>query len=665
MNNDVLIQTIAKLLTRASQTYAAGEPVLTDGEYDKLAADYKQLSGLDWYWEDFQGEVQHSRPMLSLHKSHSVEDYQKFLKRTGSPVVLMPKIDGLALALSYVGKAGKLKLVEALTRGKRVGGTTYGNSVLNNIKKASAFKHLNFLEFEGDALEVRGELYMPEEFFEAANEMRVSENKEPFKNVRNAAAGIIRNEGNSAYLKFLRFVAYSAFNPDYEAHEDTSFDTVSNMFYWLEQQGFNIPSFEQIALTDLTEDILVQFKEAQELPYQTDGVVICFNNFSDIRSAGITTSYPLYATAFKFEDSTAETTLLGVEWSATRTGRIVPKYIFEPVALEGTTVSQATGHNLANIKKLNIFPGDRIEVFKANAIIPQVKRLVKKVSYETADNLHPEACPKCFSEAVVTEVDLLCENPSCGAKLVELLQYACGRKNLDIDGMGESLAEALINEGLVTKFSDLFLLHNRRLELIVLKLGEKEITFGALRTKALLDNIEKAKQKPWSVVLHSLGCPGLGEPNCKAIAQRWGISELIDMLINDTLVDNLLKIKGMGKTTAETFTEWLENNIVWIMESISLGLNASIEKIENISSNKLEGLSFVVTGTLSVPRSQIEKIIEENGGKLSSSVSKKINYVVAGSDAGSKLGKAEEINSKAGQELVKIITEHDLKALVE
>lgn len=665
MHNDLLVNKITKILSKASQAYAAGQPVLTDLEYDKLAFDFKQLTGSDWYWEDSQGEVQHSRPMLSLHKSHSQEDYQKFLKRPSAPVIVMPKIDGLALALTYIGKSGKVKLIEALTRGKRIGGITFGNSVLANIKKAAAFKHLSSFEFASNSLEVRGELYMPEEFFESANQMRIAEGKEPFKNVRNAAAGIIRNEGNSEYLKFLRFVAYSAFNPDVQAHEDTSFDTLSNMFYWLEQQGFNIPNFEQSVLSTLSKETLVQFKEAQELPYQTDGVVICFDNFSDIRSAGVNNSYPLYATAFKFEDSTAETTLLGVEWSATRTGRIVPKYIFEPVVLEGTTVSQATGHNLANIKKLNIFPGDKIEVFKANAIIPQVKRVVEKLNYTFTDNLHPEACPKCFSEAVVTEVDLLCKNPSCGAKLVELLQYACGRKNLDIDGMGESLAQALIDEGLVTKFSDLFLLHNRRLELIVLKLGEKEITFGALRTKALLDNIEKAKQKPWSVVLHSFGCPGLGEPNCKAIAQRWGISDLIDMLINDTLIDNLLQIKGMGKTTAETFAEWLENNITWVMESISLGLSADIEKIENISSNRLDGLSFVVTGTLSVPRSQIEKVIEENGGKLSSSVSKKINYLVAGSDAGSKLDKAQEINSKAGQELVKIITEQELRVLIE
>lgn len=649
---------LESILTSASSAYSVGQTIMTDAEYDKLAEDYKSLTGKTWYWEDAEGDIQHSRPMLSLEKAKTVEDIVKFFKQDSkSFALLLPKIDGLALSLVYRNGF----LVSALTRGKRVGGVTYGNSVIQNARRIYGIPYKISVTAP---IEIRGEVYMPENFFSLANETRAKYKKPLFENVRNAAAGILRTEDGSG-LNLLRFVAYNVFNPDQLPHEDSYFGAISltSSFDLLTQLGFSTPPIQRVDVSKLSLEGLHEFIDNKTLEYQTDGVVVTLESIAAHKSLGTNNSHPLYSVAFKFEDETAETTLLDIEWTATRTGRIVPTYLFEPVRLEGTTVSRATGHNYANIIKLNAKPGDKVEVYKANMIIPQVRRVTAKNNFSKHFDL-VNKCPSCLHKVTYNLVDALCENDACSAKIVNQLINACNRKNWDIDGMGESLAYSLVYSGLVKTIPDLFRFTiEKEFQSRLAKTEMSGKTLGASNAKKLVENIQKAKEKPWSITLHALGCPGLGEPECKEIAKRWSLKDLLSC---ETLTSDLLAVKGFGSRTVEEFTTWLEENKSWIQELNSLGVNTSREESQVLNSDVFSGKTFVITGTHSVPRHVLEKLIQDNGGTLTSAVSKNTDFLVAGENAGSKLEKAESINAKAKkpQDTVTIINEQQLKDMV-
>lgn len=649
------LEELEYILTSASSAYAVGQTIMTDSEFDKLTQQYKAITGSNWFWQDKDGDVQHSRPMLSLEKAKTVDDVIKFFKRDKkSSAVLLPKVDGLALSLVYRNGF----LVSALTRGKRVGGITYGNSVIQNARRIYGIPYKIPVTA---SVEIRGEVYMPEQFLNLANETRIFYKKPFFENVRNAAAGIIRNEDGSG-LNLLRFVSYSIFNPDEPPHNDSYFGAQSftSSLELLTQLGFLVPPTERVNLSALTLEVLHQFIDTKSFEYQTDGVVVTLESLVSHKSLGTNNSYPLYSIAFKFEDETAETTLLDIEWSATRTGRIVPTYVFESVRLEGTTVSRATAHNLANVIKINAKPGDKVEVYKANMIIPQVRRVTCKTNFSREFNLVTN-CPACSSKVTYNLIDALCDNVNCSAKIVNQLINACNRKNWDVDGMGESIAEALVENNLVVNLSDLFKLNSSQVSFLSsISLSGK--SFGQSNAKKLVENIQKAKLKPWSTTLHALGCPGLGEPECKEIAKRWSLEDLL----NSDISQDLIAIKGFGKRTVEEFQLWLTTNNTWLKELNGLGLNTSVEKTQALHSSIFSGKTFVITGTHSVPRHVLEQLIQENGGTITSAVSKNTNYLVAGENSGSKLEKAESINSKAKEHSGKItiINEQQLKDMV-
>lgn len=296
----------------------------------------------------------------------------------------------------------------------------------------------------------------------------------------------------------------------------------------------------------------------------------------------------------------------------------------------------------------------------------------------TLEPFIPAACPTCGQPTTRNEVDLLCANESCSAKLSRLLKHACGKRQFDIDGMGEALAEALVDSGIVGNLADLFRLpsmtcydtvsdgETHRIKssgvefLANLNLGEKR--FGESSAEKLIANIEAAKAKPWPVVLHSLGCPGLGEPECRAIAAENSMRDLLDIghdpsdSQREELIERYVALKGVGRKTAEVFVDWTCENYDWLEELIELGLNTEPAVIEK-AGNALEGMTIVITGTHSVPRDVLEKLVDAHGGKCSGSISKNTNYLVAGDKAGSKLEKAQKLN-------VPVIDEAGLRALI-
>ncbi len=644
--------------------YDLNRPSITDHAYDLLCAQYLVRTGILWKSQGSTGDVAHERPMLSLDKAHGVDEVSSSLG-VDTKVCITPKIDGLGLSLRF-SKCGQL--VRGLTRGKLVDKVSYGEDVTAQARKVQGVLGVSLAL--GKPVEVRGEVYLPPAALAAINTERVTAGEKPYVNARNAAAGILRSV-DSRWHQELKFIAVKALNPLQEQHDDDLFKTEKSMFEWLQESGFTVPPQEYDALRTFSVEDLTLFRStAEELgDYETDGVVLTVDSWAQQRSMGLASKFPRYAVAYKFEDETVETTLHGILWSTSRTGRCVPKFVFDPVELEGATIECATAHNYANVLKLNAQPGDIVEVYRANQIIPQVRRVVAKNSSLGASTKGqcPTACGSCAGPLTVGAVDLTCDNPSCGARLPELLQYACGKKNLDVDGVGPALAEALVEseflnienlyDFLALAESETVKLRNMN-DLPDLDVGGKRL--GTSAAQKLLDGIEKARSKPWNIVLHSLGCPGLGEPECRSITAEWGLNELLYMVSQEdtsTFLQELVSLKGVGTKTAESFISWLDANYDWLYKLNKLGFNTEAAPAAAPVSTQLSGMSFCLTGSLSKPRPVFEALILDAGGSVSGSVSKKLTFLVAGAEAGSKLEKAEKLG-------VQVLDEAGLVALL-
>jgi DNA ligase (NAD+) len=466
-------------------------------------------------------------------------------------------------------------------------------------------------------------------------------------------------KGDPRYLQMLRFVAYGAYDPTVTLSQEERWIDFADQLEELRKNGFDVPPYEVVRACDLTDELLAKFIDGLDLPYATDGVVITLNSMAAHRSLGTGSESPRYALAYKFADETALSTIRAIEWEASRTGRIVPTLVFDSVELEGTSVERATGHNYLNVKNLDICVGDVVEVCKRNMIIPYVMRVVTPNPDPAFVRTHcVDVCGSCSGPVSYNEVDALCANPSCPAKLVNAITNACSKKNWDVDGMGEAVAEALVANNLVTAgLHELFGLTTG--QLANLDLGGK--AFGGKSAEKLVANLTAAKTKPWAVTLHALGCPGLGEPECRSITERYGLGDLLEAVKTyagaTRLFDDLYNIKGMGMVTCQTFTDWLEASSQQLEPFTTLGFNVSAAPPAAPASTKLAGKTYVVTGSMSVPREEVEKLIEANGGKVSSAVSKKTDFLVAGEKAGSKLAKAQSLG-------VPVITEDELRTQV-
>ncbi|MBZ5750896.1 NAD-dependent DNA ligase LigA [Metabacillus rhizolycopersici] len=625
------------------------KPSVPDSEYDRLMQEllkleeaFPDLKSSDSptqrvggaVLEAFQ-KVVHRTSMLSLGNAFNEQDLRDFDRRVRQAVgddiqyVVELKIDGLAVSLRYENGL----FVQGATRGDG----TIGEDITENLKtiRSIPLRIKRELSFE-----VRGEAFMPKKSFEKLNELRLQLEEEPFANPRNAAAGSIRQlDPKIAAKRNLDIFVYSIADLG-----ETGVERHSEALDLLEDVGFKTNQ-ERRKCTSI-EEVLAAIEEIQEkrasLSYEIDGIVIKVDSLTQQEELGFTAKSPRWAIAYKFPAEEVMTKLIDIELSVGRTGVITPTAILEPVKVAGTTVQRASLHNEDLIREKDIKIGDTVVVKKAGDIIPEVVNvLVDQRTGEEQTFMMPTHCPACESELVRIEgeVALRCINPQCPAQIVEGLIHFVSRNAMNIDGLGERVVAQLFQEGLIKDVADLYRL--TREQLIQLeRMGEKS-------TDNLLSAIEQSKENSLEKLLFGLGIRHVGAKAAKTLAQYFESIEKLMQASNEELIS----INEIGDKMADAVVTYFENPDVQhlINELASLGVNTAYKgpkliKAED-SDSYLAGKTIVLTGKLEqLSRNEAKEGIEALGGKVTGSVSKNTDLVVAGEAAGSKLKKAEELN---------------------
>ncbi|MGM7724709.1 NAD-dependent DNA ligase LigA [Metabacillus sp. Hm71] len=631
------------------------QPSVPDSEYDrllqeliKLEEDFPELKSPDsptqrvggTILEAFQ-KVVHRTPMLSLGNAFNEQDLRDFDRRVRQAVgddvqyVAELKIDGLAVSLRYENGY----FVQGATRGD---GTT-GEDITENLKtiRSIPLRLKQELSFE-----VRGEAFMPKKSFEKLNELRLQNEEEPFANPRNAAAGSIRQlDPKIAAKRNLDIFVYSIADLG-----GTGVERHSEALDLLEEVGFK--TNKERRKCENIEEILSFIEGIQEkratLSYDIDGIVIKVDSLAQQEELGFTAKSPRWAIAYKFPAEEVTTKLIDIELSVGRTGVITPTAILEPVRVAGTTVQRASLHNEDLIREKDIKLGDTVVVKKAGDIIPEVVNvLVDHRSGEEQDFTMPTHCPACESELVRIEgeVALRCINPQCPAQIKEGLIHFVSRNAMNIDGLGERVVAQLFQEGLIKDVADLYRLKREQL-LGLERMGEKS-------TDNLLKAIEQSKENSLERLLFGLGIRHVGAKAAKTIAQAF---ESIDQL-QQASKDDLIAINEIGDKMADSVVTYFENPDVQhlVNELKSLGVNTLYKGPKLVrpeeSDSYLAGKTVVLTGKLEqLTRNEAKEGIERLGGKVTGSVSKSTDLVVAGEAAGSKLKKAQELNIEVWDE---------------
>ncbi|WP_299094464.1 NAD-dependent DNA ligase LigA [uncultured Metabacillus sp.] len=631
------------------------QPSVPDSEYDrllqeliKLEEDFPELKSPDsptqrvggTILEAFQ-KVVHRTPMLSLGNAFNEQDLRDFDRRVRQAVgddvqyVAELKIDGLAVSLRYENGY----FVQGATRGD---GTT-GEDITENLKtiRSIPLRLKQELSFE-----VRGEAFMPKKSFEKLNELRLQNEEEPFANPRNAAAGSIRQlDPKIAAKRNLDIFVYSIADLG-----GTGVERHSEALDLLEEVGFK--TNKERRKCENVEEILSFIEGIQEkratLSYDIDGIVIKVDSLAQQEELGFTAKSPRWAIAYKFPAEEVTTKLIDIELSVGRTGVITPTAILEPVRVAGTTVQRASLHNEDLIREKDIKLGDTVVVKKAGDIIPEVVNvLVDHRSGEEQDFTMPTHCPACESELVRIEgeVALRCINPQCPAQIKEGLIHFVSRNAMNIDGLGERVVAQLFQEGLIKDVADLYRLKREQL-LGLERMGEKS-------TDNLLKAIEQSKENSLERLLFGLGIRHVGAKAAKTIAQAF---ESIDQLQRASK-DDLIAINEIGDKMADSVVTYFENPDVQhlVNELKSLGVNTLYKGPKLVrpeeSDSYLAGKTVVLTGKLEqLTRNEAKEGIERLGGKVTGSVSKSTDLVVAGEAAGSKLKKAQELNIEVWDE---------------
>ena len=638
------IKELVELLNKAGKSYYSdGRDLMSKSEYDALYDELGMLEKETGYILSNSPTVnvgyevlselpkeRHESPMLSLDKTKSPEALAEWL---GSQKGLLSwKLDGLTIVLTYDN--GQLQ--KAVTRGNG----EVGEIITNN---ARVFKNVPVtIPFKGK-LVLRGEAIITYSDFERINE-QIPEADAKYKNPRNLCSGSVRQLNNEITAQrnvhFFAFTLVSAQDVDFDNSRQRQFE-------WLKDQGFSVVEYKMVTKDTILDTIEWFEKTIVTNDFPSDGLVILYDDIAYGDSLGRTAKFPRNAMAFKWTDETAETTLREIEWSASRTGLINPVAVFDPVELEGTQVSRASVHNISIVESLKLGIGDRIKVFKANMIIPQIaENLTQSGNLEI-----PEVCPVCGGKTQIKQVNdvktLYCINEDCQAKHVKSFAHFVSRDALNIDGLSEATLEKFIQHGFLKNFCDLYHLEKFRDEIIALD------GFGEKSYENLLTSVENSRNTTLPKFIYGLGIANVGLSNAKMIVQALGND--IEKIIHAGRQE-LEKIDGVGAVIADTFASYFENEKNK-EEFYKLLQEMHIEKAQDNQNNQiLTGKVFVITGSLEhfENRNQLKERIEQLGGRVTGSVTGKTSYLI-NNDSHSTSSK----NKTAAKLGVPVITENE------
>lgn len=640
------IDELIKIINKASEEYYTNDnPTITDQEYDdyyheleKLEQQYPELIREDSPTKRVGGKiidefkkVSHEIPMMSLGDIFSEDEIFEFDQRIKKTIpnptyVCELKIDGLSVSLLYENG----KLIRGSTRGNGI----VGEDITHNVE---TIKSIPLVINDKRKIEVRGEIYMPKKSFNKLNQERKEKGESLFANPRNAAAGSVRQLDSKIAAKrnlstFIYHLPSSDnFNIRYH-HESLSF---------MKELGFVVNP--NIKIADNVDEVINYVKEWTEkresLPYEIDGIVIKVDKIEDQKKLGYTSRTPKWAIAYKFPAVEVLTKIKNIEFCVGRTGKITPRADLDPVHLAGSIIKSVTLHNEDYIKEKDIMINDTIVLHKAGDVIPEVVKVLKErrtgieIPFKMIKN-----CPICNSklEKKETEANYFCPNPNCDARNIEGLIHFSSRETMNIEGFGESIVEDFYNEGYLKTICDYYTLYKHKEDLKELEgFGEKSIN-------NLLQNIEKSKENSLEKLLFALGIRYIGKKTAKILAINY---KNIDKLMNAEYED-LVKIQDIGEVIADSVYKFFkeQKNIKTINELKLLGVNMEYKGNENIDDN-FNNKTFVLTGTLSrLTRDEASIEIENRGGKVTSSVTKKTDYVIVGENPGSKYQKAKDLN---------------------
>lgn len=639
---------LVRLLNKASRAYyQEAQEIMSNYEYDRLYDELKELEdelgitlsnsptvNVGYEVVSELPKERHESPMLSLDKTKEVEELKNFV---GDQKVLMSwKMDGLTVVLTY--RDGKL--YKAVTRGNG----EVGEVITNNAK---VFKNVPIqIAYQGELI-LRGEAVIGYKDFEKINQ-EIEDVDARYKNPRNLCSGSVRQLNNQITAKrnvmFYAFTLVQADGVDFQNSRACQME-------WLKSQGFTTVEYYMVTRATVEDEVAKFSSKISENDFPSDGLVLTYDDIAYGRSLGRTAKFPRDSFAFKWQDEIRETVLREIEWSPSRTGLINPVAIFDPVELEGTTVSRASVHNISIMEELELGIGDRIEVYKANMIIPQIAENLTRSGVKDI----PCKCPVCQGETKIRQVGnakaLYCVNPECQAKHVKSFALFVSRDALNIEGLSEATLEKFISRGYIHTFADIFHLDQYKEKI------QKMEGFGEKSYKKLTESIEKARTTTLPRVIYSLGIAGIGLANAKVICRelKYDVESLLKVS-----EEELNEIQGVGEVLAKAFVGYFAD--AKHVENFRRLLNELTIPEETVTKQQIfEGVNFVITGSVKhfANRGEVKELIESLGGKVTGSVTSKTNYLI-NNDVTSTSSK----NKKANELGIPIISEETFLELV-
>ena len=641
---------LVEILNRARRAYEQEDTeIMSNYEYDKL---YDELLGLEQELEttlassptihvgyEVLSELpkeRHDSPMLSLDKTKEISQLKEFIGNQKS--VISWKLDGLTIVLTYRGGT----LVKAVTRGNG----EVGEVITNNAK---VFKNLPMhISYQGELI-IRGEAVIGYQDFDKINAL-IEDVDAKYKNPRNLCSGSVRQLNNEITAKrnvcFFAFSLVSAQNVEFK-------NSRYEQLEWLEQQGFEVVEHHLVTADKIETEVEWFAKKIETNDFPSDGLVLIYDDVAYGQSLGRTAKFPRDSYAFKWADEIKETTLQEIEWSPSRTGLINPVAIFEPVELEGTTVSRASVHNISIMEELELGVGDQIQVYKANMIIPQIAENLTRSGVKDI----PSVCPVCGGETKISmENDtktLYCINPLCQAKQIKAFALFASRDAMNIEGLSEATLEKFIVRGFIKDFADIFHLKQHEEAIKTMEgFGEKSYT-------NMIGSVEKSRDTTLPKVIYSLGIANIGLANAKVICKALDYKP--DRIMTAT-VEELSEISGVGEIIAKTFVDYFAKEAnCQTFERLLEEVQIPTEQVET-AAQIFENMNFVITGSVEhfANRGAVKEVIEARGGKVTGSVTSKTHYLI-----NNDVQSASSKNKKARELDVPIISEEDFLKMLE